>query len=119
MNTDTPTGDRPHRQQRQRVGRRRFFVGFALAALLLAGVVSYFASADPDGLERVAHDQGIAEAEQEHGLADSPLADYGITAIDNGLLSGGLAGVVGVLVVLTLTAAVTYGVRRRNADRGS
>jgi PDGLE domain len=92
--------------------RRRFYVAFALTALLLAGVVSYFASSSPDGLERVATDHGMADAEREHPLADTPLADYGLAGIDNGLLSGGLAGVAGVGVVLLLTAGVVFAVRR-------
>jgi hypothetical protein len=102
--------------------RRHFYVAFALGALLLAGVVSSFASSSPDGLERVARDQGMAASEPKHAMGDSPFADYGITAIDSGLLSGGLAGVVGVSVVLGLTAAVAFAVRRRQQDgagRGS
>jgi hypothetical protein len=46
------------------------------------------------------------------------MADYGVAVIDNGPLSGGLAGVVGVLVVLTLTTGVAYVVRRRRPDAG-
>jgi PDGLE domain len=102
--------------------RRLFFAAFALAALLLAGVVSSFASSSPDGLERVAQQHGMAADERQHAMGDSPLAGYGIAAIDNGLLSGGLAGVVGVGVVLALTAAVAFAVRRRpqnGAGRGS
>lgn len=100
--------------------RRHFFVAFALAALLLAGVVSSFASSSPDGLERVAHDKGIADTEREHALDDGPMAGYGVDAVDNSLVSGGLAGVAGVLVVLALTTGVAYVVRRRNAGtRGS
>ena len=94
--------------------RRRFLLAFAVAALLLAGVVSTFASRSPDGLERVAEDQGIARTAQAHPLGDGPLADYGVESVDNGVLSTGLAGVVGVLVVLALTAGVAYAVRRRN-----
>lgn len=102
--------------------RRHFFVAFSLAALLLAGVVSSFASSSPDGLERVAQDHGMAAAEQKHAMGDSLFADYGIDGIDNGLLSGGLAGVAGVALVLVLAAAVTSAVRRRPQDgpgRGS
>jgi cobalt/nickel transport protein len=33
--------------------RRRFFIGFAIISLLLAGVVSYFANSNPDGLDAV------------------------------------------------------------------
>jgi hypothetical protein len=100
------------------MNRRSFFAAFVVVALLLAGVVSLFASRSPDGLERVAEDQGIARTAKDHPLADGPLADYGVAAIDNGPLSGGLAGVAGVLVVLALTTGVAYVVRRRRAGTG-
>ena len=96
--------------------RRHFYLAFAAVALVLAGVVSSFAASSPDGLERVAQDQGIAKSEQEHAFGDGPLADYGVEAIGNDLLSTGLAGVAGVLVVLTLTSGVAFAVRRKSAD---
>jgi hypothetical protein len=98
--------------------RRTVYVGVAVAALLLAGAVSLFASSSPDGLERVAHDQGIAEAGREHALGDGPLAEYGVAGVDDPLVSGALAGVAGVLVVLALTSGVVLVVRRRGADDG-
>jgi cobalt/nickel transport protein len=97
------------------VRRRYFLLGFAAVTLLLAGVVSTFASSSPDGLERVAVDQGIAHTERAHPLGDGPMADYDVKAVDDGVLSGGLAGVSGVLVVLALTSGVAVTVRRRNA----
>lgn len=96
---------------------RKFLVGFALAAVLLAGVVSYFASAAPDGLTKVAEEHGIAAAETEHATGDSPFADYGIAGLENSALSGGLAGVVGVGVVLVIAGGLAFVVRRRT-DRG-
>jgi hypothetical protein len=95
--------------------RRRFFVGFAVAALLLAGVVSTFASSSPDGLQRVAEDKGIARTAEQHPLGDGPMDGYGVDALGNGLLSTGLAGVAGVLVVLALTAGLAYAVRRKGS----
>ena len=38
---------------------RWFYAVAGLVVLLVAGVISRFASSDPDGLERVAADQGI------------------------------------------------------------
>ncbi|MGH3354307.1 MAG: PDGLE domain-containing protein [Nocardioidaceae bacterium] len=102
------------------MSRRAFFVAFAAAALLLAGVVSYFASSGPDGLERVATDEGIAKSERDHATAGGPLADYGVRGVDNDWLSGGLAGVAGVAVVLVMTTGVSFVVRRKDAaSRGS
>lgn len=84
-----------------------------VAALLLAGFVSYYASASPDGLEKVAADKGIDENVKEHGAADSPLADYGVKDISDARLSGGLAGVIGVGVTVAVGSGVFWAVHRR------
>ncbi|MER7758614.1 energy-coupling factor ABC transporter permease [Streptomyces sp. NPDC097619] len=89
-----------------------------VAALVLAGFVSFYASANPDGLEKVAADQGIdAKADQyEHATADSPLADYGVKDVDDARLSGGLAGVIGVGATVAVGTGVFWAVRRRRAE---
>jgi hypothetical protein len=87
--------------------------GVVVVALLLAGVVSYYASSDPDGLTKVSQDKGFADTETEHGAKDSPLAGYSTKGVDNDRLAGGLAGVVGVVVVLVLGGGLAYAVRRR------
>ena len=61
--------------------------------------MSFYASARPDGLERVAADKGFVERAQDHALADAPLAGYEVHGVDDARLSGGLAGVVGVVVI--------------------
>ncbi|NBM21233.1 PDGLE domain-containing protein, partial [Streptomyces sp. GC420] len=96
--------------------RRPLLAGLA-AALLCAGVLSFYASASPDGLEKVAADHGIDEKTEEHGTADSPLADYGVENVGNERLSGGLAGVIGVGATLAVGSGVFLVVRRR--DRGN
>lgn len=92
---------------------RRFFVVFALVAVVLAGVVSLFASSAPDGLNRVAQDHGIA-AQQQHA-GDRPMAGYGVRGVATPWLSQGLAGVAGVGVVLALTSGLAFAVRRKRA----
>ncbi|WP_329145427.1 energy-coupling factor ABC transporter permease [Streptomyces niveus] len=82
-------------------------------ALLLAGVVSFYASASPDGLEKVAADKGIDRKVEEHAAADSPLADYGIKDISNPRLSGGLAGMIGVGATVVVGSGIFYVVHRR------
>ena len=59
---------------------RRVQSGVGLAvAFALAFFVSPYASSEPDGLERVAIDNGFADQAQEHALADGPLADYAVS----------------------------------------
>jgi hypothetical protein len=84
-----------------------------LAALLLAGVVSFYASSHPDGLERVATDHGFADSADQHAAAAGPLADYQVTGLEDPRLSGGLAGVAGAFVVLVLAGGLAFVVRRR------
>jgi len=97
---------------------RRFLVAFALVAVVLAGGVSYFASSAPDGLDRVAQDHGLARSERPHALGDGPFAGYAVKGVSSSWLSGGLAGVTGVVVVLALTSGIAFAVRRRSAARG-
>ena len=101
--------------EKKRVPFRWVALGIAVVALLLAGVVSYYASANPDGLEYVAGKTGFLDNASEHGAADGPLADYGTKGVDNARLSGGLAGVIGTVVVLVLAGGLALVVRRRSA----
>jgi len=105
-----------------------FFVAFALVALVFAGVLSYFADSDPDGLdsatlegcEVVETDAGeeltgdcIARNAKDHDLADGPLADYAVGGDDRFTGVAGVAGVVGTLVV----AGGLFWVLRRRPDK--
>ena len=103
-----------------------FIIGGLLVALLLAGVVSNFASSSPDGLDSAStrgctvNDSGeitggscMAQNAKENETSDSPLADYGISGIDNSYVSTGLAGVVGVLLTFAVGGGLFWLVRRR------
>jgi hypothetical protein len=50
--------EEPRARPRSRLGRWWWVVGLAIAALVVI-VLAPLASADPDGLERVAEDQGF------------------------------------------------------------
>ncbi|MEU5219612.1 energy-coupling factor ABC transporter permease [Streptomyces sp. NPDC020807] len=96
---------------------RKLWTGGVVTALVLAGFVSFYASASPDGLEKVAADQGIDAKVEEHAAAGSPLADYGVKDVDDARLSGGLAGAIGVGVTLAVGTGAFWVVRgRRRQD---
>ena len=70
-------------------------------ALVIAGVVSHFASSSPDGLTSVATRLGFAG--QQRGPGGGPLAGYEVSGLDHPGWSGGVAGVLGCLVVLAVS----------------
>ncbi|MCB2224800.1 MAG: PDGLE domain-containing protein [Actinobacteria bacterium] len=98
-----------------------FLAAGLLVTVVVAAVVSGFASSEPDGLEKVSIDQEFEGAAADHALADSPLADYGVDGIDNERVSTGVAGIVGVAITLAAMVGLLYGVRflhRRRAAEG-
>ncbi|MFG2889761.1 energy-coupling factor ABC transporter permease [Streptomyces sp. NPDC048248] len=110
-----PADDAPAPVSAPRRSARGVWLAGLAAALVCAGGVSYYASASPDGLEKVAHDQGIDAKAEDHAAKDSPLADYGVKNLADPRLSGGLAGVIGVGATLAVGTGVFVVLRRRRA----
>jgi hypothetical protein len=77
------------------------FVGLMIS-LIVAGVVSYYADPNPDGLEWVAEEQGFADDAVESANAEIFASDYGIAGVEDERLSVGLAGVLGVIVMVVV-----------------
>ena len=95
-----------------------FAVGALLLSLALALFVSPWADGDPDGLDKVAEQEGFAATERKHDLGGSPVANYSVEGMSEGRLSTGIAGLTGVLVAFGLTTCVVAVLRflRRRAD---
>ena len=74
---------------------RRFVSISIFVSILVAGVLSYLASSNPDGLEKVSADKGLDAQVADSAVADSIFADYGIAGLEN---STGLAGIIGVVI---------------------
>jgi cobalt/nickel transport protein len=93
--------------------QKTFLISGFIASLFLAGVVSFYASSHPDGLEKVAEDIGFIETAKENTNADSVLADYGVKGVDNERLSVGAAGVIGVIATGVVSTGLFMLVRRK------
>jgi hypothetical protein len=93
--------------------RTKVLVAVGLAvAVALAFLVAPEASSKPDGLEKVAIDEGFVDGARDHDLADSPTADYGVEGVDDARLSTGLAGLIGIAVTFAVTGGLFLLVRR-------
>ena len=98
---------------RGRIGRWWWAIGIAIAALVVI-VLAPLASPDPDGLERVAEDQGFIE--RAENFFSGLLGDYAIPGIDNEWLSTVLAGLIGVVIVVALMFLIGRVVARRRVQ---
>jgi len=95
--------------------RNTLLVGLAVA-LVVGGAVSYFASAEPDGLEKTQADLGADEA--RHGGVEAPpvaFDEYRLTWLGEGFWANAAAGVVGSLLVLGILLGVGRILGRRRA----
>ena len=95
--------------------QKTFLISGFLASLLLAGVVSFYASSSPDGLEKVAEDIGFIDSAKEHTNSDGVLADYGVKGVENARLSTGAAGVIGVIATGAISTGLFFLIRRKPA----
>lgn len=95
---------------------RAFLAGGLLVVAGIAFLVSPWASSHPDGLERVAIDEGIDGDQRPHALEELPTADYAIRGIDDDRLATGLAGLLGVAATFVVAVGLVTGLRRLRPD---
>jgi cobalt/nickel transport protein len=79
-----------------------------LTAVLVALILSPFASTHPDGLERVAENLAFAEKGSSPVAWFSPMPDYVVRGISDGKISTAMAGVIGTFI----TFIVVFGVMK-------
>ncbi|MGA7228232.1 MAG: energy-coupling factor ABC transporter permease [Acidimicrobiia bacterium] len=96
-------------------------LGFALTGMAVAAILVFLAplaSSQPDGLDRVAIDQGFGDQEQTSATAGSPLAGYGVSGVEEEDNGTRIAGLVGIGVTFLVGAGIVWGfsaLRRRSA----
>jgi cobalt/nickel transport protein len=95
---------------------RTFFLAGLVVALLIAGVGSFYASGHADGLEYVAEQVGFLDRAEDSTAADGPFANYSTRGVNDERVGGGLAGVVGSLLVLAVAFGLFRALRRRDAS---
>jgi hypothetical protein len=98
----------------RRAASVRFLVALGLAlAVGLAFFAAPYASSSPDGLDRVAADEGFAGAAGTR--AGAPIPGYAFPGVEDERLAKGLAGLVGTLGVFALGSGAVYALRRRRS----
>lgn len=81
-----------------------------LVSVLLAGVVSSWASDKPDGLEQVAATHGMESEAPDH---DTPFSGYATDGISDLRWSTAVAGILGVAVTFAVFGGLALVLRRR------
>jgi cobalt/nickel transport system permease protein len=97
-----------------RAGRGWIAAGFAVALGVV--LLSPLASANPDGLERVAMNMGFIDAGQSAPY--NILPDYTVPFIENAAMTTILSGIIGALLVGALAVAAVRLVQRRRMSPG-
>ena len=97
--------------------QKTFLISGFIASLFLAGIVSFYASSNPDGLEKVASDIGFIDSAKDHTNSDGVLADYGVKGVDNARLSTGAAGVIGVIATGAVSTSLFFLIRRKSGEK--
>ena len=98
-------------------GEQQQFKGWlvpVVSIFLIAGVLSLFASAWPDGLEKVAENIGFINlGEKVRVIVPTPLADYGIEGL--GQIGTSIAGLIGAAVCFAVAFGIAKVVKPNNA----
>ena len=86
--------------------------GGVIVALVVGIMAVFFASPDPDGLERVAEDKGFLDAAQ--GPIFNVIPDYLVPGVPNETLAGMIAIILGTLLLFAVGYGLARLLRRRN-----
>ncbi len=87
-----------------------------LIAVALAFFFSPFASQSPDGLEKVAEDEGFLHKGEGQEVFSAPIPDYAMPNVKHEGLATSLAGLVGTVLTFGVAFGLGYLIRRKAKD---
>lgn len=93
---------------------KKSIITMLIISFIIAGIVSWFASPSPDGLEKVAGDKGFIEKVIEPVYTIFP--DYTIPGL-NKFLSNGVAGLIGTFVTFLFVFLIGKAVSRKKNQK--
>ena len=93
---------------------KKLLVVGLLVSIVIAGFLSFYASSQPDGLEKVTADQGLDVNAVDSANSDSALADYGVAGVENERASAFLGGLIGVAITGLAGAGLYFWLRDPN-----
>lgn len=96
--------------------RREIWIGL-LVALIIAGILSPYASPNPDGLEKVAETKGFLEKSEGKEVIHAPVPDYVMPGITSEGAATAVAGIVGTLVTFAGALLVGRLVQSRQEEK--
>ncbi|OGF46346.1 MAG: hypothetical protein A2231_04690 [Candidatus Firestonebacteria bacterium RIFOXYA2_FULL_40_8] len=88
--------------------KRRLF-----AAIIIAVFASFFASQNPDGLDKVSKVLGFADSAKENGAI---MKDYMVGFIGHPQISTALAGIIGVFLVYGIFELIILFAKKRKSN---
>ncbi|MFC1541804.1 PDGLE domain-containing protein [Candidatus Latescibacterota bacterium] len=95
---------------------KRSIIILLAISLAIAGVLSWYASSHPDGLERIAEKLNFIKSAKDSPYEVMP--DYTVPGV-HGFLSNGLSGIIGVLVTFGLVILIGKIMYHKNRRRDS
>jgi hypothetical protein len=101
----------------------RLVGGFIVAGLAVAFAIalfaSPFASSSPDGMSRVAINEGFSHTEKASPIEDaSPVGGYAIKGVEHKHISTGVSGAIGVAATFAIGIGAFHGLRLSSRRRG-